>query len=101
MSRFFAFIAGFFRNNAAESSARFVCIASCIGAIVYAFTHDPTPGTLAQTALLFTNGLVALGLRKGPAGETMTETSATATIASVTSTVTSAPASPTPTGGGS
>ncbi len=66
--RFCLFAAGFFRADGRESSARFVGIASCLGAIAYAFTHEPTPGTLAQTALLFTNGLIALGIRK-PAPE--------------------------------
>lgn len=85
--KLFNFIAGFFQNNSPESSARLAGILSVVSAIAYAFTHPPTPGVITMVGVMFTNGLVALGLRKGPAGEVMIESSVeTASVTKTTAT---------------
>lgn len=111
MKSFFAFIAGFFRQGAAESSTRFVgilCLVAMVGLayiIVIAMlvaawlgeahkaVYDPPVTMITQIGttltMLCTTGCVALGLRKSP---DVTTTATVETPAASATVSTTAPA---------
>ena len=107
--RFFAFLAGFFRNAAPESSTRLVGILAAAvglalaGVLIYRSSegHEITWTDIVVVASVMTFSCTALGLRSpfptelfAPAGTKVQAVQEQTTVAQSTTTVTTAPAAP-------